>query len=57
MFDDRTHQFVGFGLPAEDVAGVRAATTDFWADGPGGWAYEFSRLAAGYAAESEHLLA
>ena len=30
MFDDRTHQFIGFGLPADDVARVRAATTDFW---------------------------
>ena len=57
MFDDRTHQFIGFGIPAEDVAEVRAATTDFWTDGPGGWPYEFSRLAAGYAADQQHLLA
>lgn len=57
MFDDRTHQFVGLGLPAGDVARVRAATTDFWADAPGGWVYEFSQLAAGYAAAGNPLLA
>ena len=51
MFKDRTHQFVGFGLPATDVERVRAATTDFWADAPGGWPYEFSRLAADYTAD------
>jgi len=37
MFEDRTHQFVGFGLPADDVARVRAATNDFWTNEPGGW--------------------
>lgn len=57
MFDDRTHQFLGFGLPADDIAEVRAATTDFWADRPGGWPFEFSRLAARYADEGRHLLA
>jgi len=57
MFDDRTHQFVGFGLPATDVEQVRAATTDFWADAPGGWPYEFSRLAANYTADHRYLLA
>ena len=42
MFEDRTHRFVGFGLPADDVARVRAATTDFWKNEPGGWVYEWS---------------
>ena len=41
MFEDRTHRFVGFGLPADDVARVRAATTD-WKNEPGGWVYEWS---------------
>jgi 2-polyprenyl-6-methoxyphenol hydroxylase-like FAD-dependent oxidoreductase len=57
MFTDRMHQFVGFGLPAADVERIRAATTDFWADAPGGWVHEFSALAARYAARNEHLLA
>ena len=57
MFDDRTHQFVGYGLPAADVARVRAATTDFWINEPGGWVYEFSALAAEYTAKGEPLLA
>ena len=57
MFKDRTHQFIGFGLPASDVEEVRSATNDFWADAPGGWPYEFSQLAAAYAADHQFLLA
>lgn len=57
MFDDRIHQFIGFGLPADDAARVRAATTDFWLDEPGGWVHEFSALAAGYTAQGRPLLA
>ena len=57
MFEDRTHQFIAYGLPAEDVARVRAATTDFWANEPGGWVYEFSVLAAHYQDANEPLLA
>jgi esterase FrsA len=57
MFDDRTIQFEGFGIPAGDIAGVRAATTDMWADAPGGWVYEWSALAARYAERGEHRMA
>lgn len=57
MFEDRTHQFIGFGLPADDVARVRAATTDFWTNEPGGWVHEWSALAAEYASANRPLLA
>jgi esterase FrsA len=57
LFEDRAHQFVGFGLPADDVARVRAATTDFWTNGPGGWVYQWSALAAEYTAKGAPLLA
>jgi len=57
MFEDRAHQFIGFGLPAEDVARVRAATNDFWKNEPGGWVYEWSALAAEYSAQHRELLA
>ena len=57
MFEDRTHQFIGFGLPADDVARVRAATTDFWKNEPGGWVFEWSALAAEYTATNRPLLA
>ena len=57
MFEDRAQQFVGFGLPADDVAGVRAATTDFWSNEPGGWVYEWSALAAEYTEQNKPLLA
>jgi esterase FrsA len=57
MFDDRTHQFRGFGIPLADINRVRGAVTDMWADSPGGWVYEWSRLAESYAAAGNHALA
>jgi hypothetical protein len=30
MFEDRTHQFLGFGVPKADVDAARAAITDMW---------------------------
>ena len=49
MFDDRTDQFEKFGIPLGDIEKVRAAVTDMWADAPGGWGYEWSKLAGAYA--------
>jgi esterase FrsA len=57
MFTDRAHQFVGFGVPQADVAAARAAITDMWATGQGGWTFEWSRIAARYAAAGDHALA
>jgi esterase FrsA len=57
LFGERYRQIVGSGLPVGDVDAVRAAVTDMWADAPGGWVYEWSRLAAGYAERRQHLLA
>ena len=57
MFDDRTHQFEKFGIPLDGIESVRAATTDMWADAPGGWVYEWSRLAEQYAGRGNHYLA
>jgi esterase FrsA len=57
MFDDRTHQFEKFGIPLDEIESVRAATTDMWADAPGGWVYEWSRLAEQYAGRGNHYLA
>ena len=57
MFDDRTHQFEKFGIPLDEIESVRAATTDMWADAPGGWVYEWSRLAEKYADRGDHYLA
>jgi esterase FrsA len=57
MFTDRAHQFVGFGVPQADVAAARAAITDMWATGPGGWTFEWSRIAARYADAGDHALA
>ncbi|MEH3140992.1 MAG: alpha/beta hydrolase [Mycobacterium kyogaense] len=57
MFEDRTHQFAGFGIPLADIDGVRARTTDMWADAPGGWSFEWSALAESYAEAADHQLA
>ena len=57
MFDDRTHQFEKFGIPLDEIERVRAASTDMWADAPGGWVYEWSRLAEKYADRGDHYLA
>jgi esterase FrsA len=57
MFEDRTHQFERFGIPLVDIERVRAAVTDMWADKPGGWPYEWSKLAAEYAECGDHYLA
>ncbi|MEV5986408.1 alpha/beta hydrolase [Streptomyces sp. NPDC052051] len=57
LFTERHAQMIGSGLPAEDVAAVRAAVTLMWPDRPGGWVHEWSALAARYAAEGLHSLA
>jgi len=57
MFTDRTHQFEKFGIPLDDINRVAAATTDMWADAPGGWVYEWSKLAKDYADRGDHYLA
>lgn len=54
LFEERAAQFVNLGLPADEVAHLRAAITDMWADAPGGWTWEWSRLAQRYAARGEH---
>ncbi|WP_406432348.1 alpha/beta hydrolase [Streptomyces sp. NBC_00631] len=57
LFAERYRQMVSSGLPAEDVDTVRSAVADMWLDQPGGWVYEWSRLAAGYVRHHRHQLA
>ncbi|MDP9869029.1 MULTISPECIES: alpha/beta hydrolase [Streptosporangium] len=57
LFVERYPQMVAFGLPTHDVDAVRAAITAMWPDAPGGWVYEWSRLAGRYAAAGQHDLA
>ncbi|MGC2655873.1 MAG: alpha/beta hydrolase [Mycobacterium sp.] len=57
MFEDRTNQFEKFGIPLDDIKRVAAATTDMWADAPGGWVYEWSKLAREHADRGDHYLA
>ena len=57
MFEDRTAQFEAFGVPASELAEVRAAVSDMWRDGPGGWTYEWSKVAARHASAGRHYLA
>ena len=57
MFTDRTAQFEKFGIPLDVINKVAAATTDMWADAPGGWVYEWSKLAKECADRGDHYLA
>jgi esterase FrsA len=57
MFEDRTDQFAKFGVPLSDIERIRAAVTDMWTDAPGGWAYEWSKVANEYADRGEHRMA
>ncbi len=57
MFDDRTNQFEKFGIPLDAIKKVGAAVTDMWADAPGGWVYEWSKLAEEYAEHGDHYMA
>jgi esterase FrsA len=57
MFEDRAGQFIGFGVPAADVQRMRETIVDMWRIGPRGWVYEWSQLAASYAAKGDHYLA
>jgi esterase FrsA len=57
LFAERYRQMVSGGLPADDVDEVSEAVGDMWADGPGGWVYEWSRLAVEYAEQRRHRLA
>lgn len=49
LWSERAPQFVGLGTAREDVDRLAEVVTDMWADGPGGWCYEWSELAQRYA--------
>jgi len=57
LFVERYPQMVNTGLPAKDADAMRTAITDMWADAPGGWVFEWSRLGARYAEEGDEALA
>ena len=57
LFVERRPQMVNTGLPVDDVNATSNAISEMWPDAPGGWVYEWSRLAAGYAADGRHDLA
>jgi esterase FrsA len=57
MFEDRFAEFVTLGIPKTEVMEMQGAITDMWADAPGGWVYEWSRLAQKHARAGEMFLA
>jgi esterase FrsA len=57
LFVERYPQMVNTGLPVQDADAMRAAITEMWADGPGGWVFEWSQLGARYAEDGNHALA
>ncbi|KWD10624.1 hypothetical protein WM34_08940 [Burkholderia ubonensis] len=57
LFDERRLQFAGWGIPSSVIQRVERRVTDNWHEGPGGWAYEWSREAAMARAGKRWLLA
>ena len=45
LWAERTSQFLGSGIPRRVLRQVRRRVTDSWADGPGGWTYEWTAAA------------
>jgi len=57
LFVERTPQMLSTGIPRGDLDGVRTQIVDMWADAPGGWVFEWSRLARRYAENGQPSLA
>jgi esterase FrsA len=57
MFQDRFDEFVTLGIPKAQVVEMQSAIIDMWIDAPGGWTYEWSRLAQEHAQAGEMFLA
>ncbi|MGS0897086.1 alpha/beta fold hydrolase [Burkholderia stagnalis] len=55
LFGERYPQMLS-GLPAGDVDEIRGKIISMWQDHPGGWVYEWSRLAERYARANDHYL-
>jgi esterase FrsA len=57
MFEDRFEQFVALGVPRAEVEEMRGAIDDMWSDAPGGWVFEWSRLARRHLEANQPFLA
>lgn len=53
LFSERYPQILS-SLPSADVNEVRSKIVSMWSDRPGGWVYEWSRLAEQYAHANDH---
>jgi len=54
MFEGHAGHMASFGISAEVIAQMRNSIKDMWTNAPGGWVYEWSKLAAQSAAEGNH---
>jgi esterase FrsA len=57
LWSERAPQFVNLGIPQEDVDHLVAVVDDLYADRPGGWCYEWSKLAEKYIDAGDAVLA
>ncbi|RJF87379.1 alpha/beta fold hydrolase [Oleomonas cavernae] len=57
LFEERSKQFVAWGIPEKTIRNVQARVVDTWADGPGGWTYEWMQEATRAKAAADWLLA
>ncbi len=57
LLTERFPQFLNLGAPREALEDGRATIRHMWANTPGGWTYEWSRLAQGWAERGEPFIA
>ena len=57
LWSERAPIFKNLGVPTSDVDRLVEVVDDMWADRPGGWCYEWSRLADRYATSGDAWLA
>lgn len=57
LFEERSPQFMAWGIPKAIIHAVEARVTDMWAEEPGGWTYEWTQEAAKARADGAWMLA
>lgn len=55
LFEERSQQFAGWGIPRKIIRRVEAKIIDNWREAPGGWVYEWSKEAE-LAAQQKRLM-
>ena len=57
LFEERTVQMHGWGIPLATIRAVAGRVTDSWLEAPGGWAWEWAQTAAQAESQADWLTA